>query len=53
MTLVYFKLITILLVLIIKEIKCKKETEFYRCIKEEHDKLLKELDKVLENKRNN
>lgn len=52
MTLVYFTLIIILLVLITKEIKCKKEIKFYRCIKEEHDKLLKELDEVLEDKRN-
>ena len=52
MILVYLTLITILLVLTIKEIKCRKEIEFYRCIKEEHDKLLAELDKVLEDKRN-
>ena len=53
MALLYFTLITILLVLTTKEIKCEKEIEFYRYIKEEHDKLLAGLDEVLENKRNN
>ena len=52
MALVYFTLIIILLVLIVREIKYKKEIELYRCIKEGHDKLLQKLDEVLKESRN-